>query len=39
VETLAYMSTGVETGLQSDGNKSLHLVFMGVIFLSILDCF
>jgi hypothetical protein len=23
----------------SDGNKSLYLVFVGVVFLSILDCF
>jgi hypothetical protein len=23
----------------NDGNKSLYLVFMGVVFLSILDCF
>jgi hypothetical protein len=24
---------------QADGNKSLYLVFVGVVFLSILDCF
>jgi hypothetical protein len=25
--------------MESDGNKSLYLVFVGVVFLSILDCF
>jgi hypothetical protein len=25
--------------LVTDGNKSLYLVFVGVVFLSILDCF
>jgi hypothetical protein len=25
--------------LASDGNKSLYLIFVGVVFLSILDCF
>jgi hypothetical protein len=31
------MKIRMETGC--DGNKSLYLVFVGVIFLSILDCF
>jgi hypothetical protein len=25
--------------VSDDGNKSLYLVFVGVVFLSILDCF
>jgi hypothetical protein len=25
--------------VETDGNKSLYLVFVGVVFLSILDCF
>jgi hypothetical protein len=28
-----------DLGGENDGNKSLYLVFVGVIFLSILDCF
>jgi hypothetical protein len=28
-----------EASPDNDGNKSLYLVFVGVVFLSILDCF
>jgi hypothetical protein len=31
------VAEGEDTG--DDGNKSLYLVFVGVVFLSILDCF
>jgi hypothetical protein len=29
----------IEDAEKGDGNKSLYLVFVGVVFLSILDCF
>jgi hypothetical protein len=32
-------STPPPTGDRADGNKSLYLVFVGVVFLSILNCF
>jgi hypothetical protein len=31
--------SGLAKDHQSDGNNSLYLVFVGVVFLSILDCF
>jgi hypothetical protein len=32
-------SVGNQMSEDPDGNKSLYLVFVGVVFLSILDCF
>jgi hypothetical protein len=31
--------SGIQHDVNVDGNKSLYLVFVGVFFLSILDCF
>jgi hypothetical protein len=35
----AARGAGGGAGAACDGNKSLYLVFVGVVFLSILDCF